>query len=480
MGGILEHEPAEPATAGHGHQPPSGISMQVIVKIPRHLLERALIDLHRPHAFASERVGFFWTRTSNTRSGVLVHCVNYSPVADDHYIRDDRVGVRIGPDAIRVAMGRALRESCGQLHVHSHGTSGLPHPSSVDTSELPGVANSLRNANGKQAHGWVILGHEDAWSELSLPDCPDVITCAHVSVIGFPTRINRRVRPLSLQKNSFWSKLCRKKAAGSRYNRQSFLGSDSEQIIGGVRFGVIGLGGGGSHIVQQLAHVGFRNFALFDDDRISDSNLNRLVGGTLYDVKKKRLKTEIAERTVTRLHKDAQVELYSTRWEEATPSLMECDVIIGCVDTFAARRDIEIFCRRHLIPYIDVGMDVHKSETGRFEIYGQTILSMPGSPCMHCMGFLTSEVLAQEARKYGDAGHNPQVIWSNGLLCSAAVGIAVDLLTDWSVTLRHPVYQCFQGSELSLAPDKRLPALKHHVCPHFPLVETGDAKFRQL
>jgi hypothetical protein len=48
------------------------------------------------------------------------------------------------------------------------------------------------------------------------------------------------------------------------------------------------------------------------------------------------------------------------------------------------------------------------------------------------MGFLTDELLTQEAARYGDAGGRPQVIWSNGVLCSAAVGIIVDLLTGWS------------------------------------------------
>jgi hypothetical protein len=125
-------------------------------------------------------------------------------------------------------------------------------------------------------------------------------------------------------------------------------------------------------------------------------------------------------------------------------------------------------------------MDVHKSRTGQFEIYGQVILSMPGEPCMHCMNFLNEAVLGEEAKKYGAAGSKPQVVWSNGLLCSAAVGVAVDLLTDWSKTFREAVYLSLTGSSLSLTPDKRLPVVRGLRCPHFPLNQTGDPLLRPL
>jgi tRNA A37 threonylcarbamoyladenosine dehydratase len=41
------------------------------------------------------------------------------------------------------------------------------------------------------------------------------------------------------------------------FSRQSFLGPDSQQIIEAATVGVVGLGGGGSQIVQALAHIGF-------------------------------------------------------------------------------------------------------------------------------------------------------------------------------------------------------------------------------
>jgi len=86
--------------------------------------------------------------------------------------------------------------------------------------------------------------------------------------------------------------------------------------------------------------------------------------------------------------------------------------------------------RRYLVHYIDIGMDVHG--IARPVIGGQLIQSSPGGLCMRCMGFLTDETLAREAGRYGNVGARPQVVWPNGVLASTAVGLAVDLVTNWT------------------------------------------------
>jgi len=450
--------------------------MQTIVKIPRFLFEQVQVDLQRPHPIAFERVGFFSTRCSRTRSKIIVHCIAYHPVAESHYVADANVGVRIGSHAITAAMGRITKDRVGQIHVHYHGGECLPHPSETDNRELPRLVESLRNANQTECHGWMVLSESDAWTSLSLPSLANLKTAPVVSIVGFPTTVNRRFSSTGLPKMTSWLARLLKHTVktADRYDRQSFLGAHSSTIIKETMVGVVGLGGGGSHVVQQLAHLGFRNFVLCDHDRISESNLNRLVGGTSADVRVKRLKTTIAKRSIHRLDKNANVITHASKWEDSVESLIGCDLIIGCVDKFGARRDLEAFCRRHMIPYIDVGMDVDCLSNGRFEIYGQVILSMPGKPCMHCMGFLNEKVLGKEAQEYGAAGSKPQVVWSNGILCSAAVGVAVDLLTDWSKTCRHQIYLSFRGSELSLGSDKRLTLLKDGECPHFRMSQVGD------
>jgi hypothetical protein len=259
-----------------------------------------------------------------------------------------------------------------------------------------------------------------------------------------------------------------------RYQRQSFLGEPSEELLRNCRAAIVGLGGGGSHFVQQLAHEGIGNFLLMDPDKFEESNLNRLVGAKASDIKRQSKKTSIAARLIKGVNPHAQIQTVAKKWQEAHEYLRECDVIFGCVDSYAARHELEILSRRYLIPYIDIGMDVHKFGD-EFLISGQVILSMPGSLCMRCLGFLRDDLLAEEAKKYGKAGSKPQVVWSNGVLASAAIGIFTQLFTPWSRNFPETIYLEYDGNLQTLVSSNRLLAVKEKKCTHFMQIEDlGD------
>ncbi len=257
------------------------------------------------------------------------------------------------------------------------------------------------------------------------------------------------------------------------FARQSFLGD--EALLTEARIGVVGLGGGGSHVVQQMAHTGVGRFVLYDGDAIEATNLNRLVGGTARDVAMKMPKTMISERVIRGVTLDAEIVRCPARWQEDPVPLRGCDLIFGCVDSYRERWELQVLSRRFLIPYIDVGIDVLSAGCETPKIRGQVIVTVPGGPCMKCIHFVDDEALAKEAARYGDAGGRPQVVWANGVLASTAVGLGVDLLTGW--TRQRPplnvVYLSYDGNLGTVAPDKRLKYVRS-PCPHFPDHDVGD------
>jgi hypothetical protein len=263
----------------------------------------------------------------------------------------------------------------------------------------------------------------------------------------------------------------------SRFDRQSFLGRNSEAILDAATIGLVGLGGGGSHLVQQFAHVGIGGHAVVDPQPIDGTNTNRLVGGTLADVKAVTPKVGIATRTIRGLLPKARLLPIQDSWHAATNALKMCDIIVGAVDSFKEREQLERFARRHLIPYIDIGMDVHPIGRAGFLVAGQLILSMPGAPCLRCCGFITDERLTAEAKTYGAAGARPQVVWPNGVLASTAVGLAVQLLTPWFVGTLAFTYLEYDGNKGTVTINPRVERLKGHACPHHPPDETGDPFF---
>lgn len=217
----------------------------------------------------------------------------------------------------------------------------------------------------------------------------------------------------------------------NRLDRQSFLGPDSSNILEAMNVGFVGVGGGGSHVAQQLAHAGVGGFVPVDHDRATSTNSNRLIGMQPLDALLHRKKALMAKRLIHRINPKARVTPVVGRWEENIVKLLPCDIIVGAVDTFKARAELEGFCRSHLIPYCDLGMDVHNLGGGGYFVGGQVALSLPGDLCMRCMGLITNARLSQEASRYGQAGAAAQVVWTNGALASAAVNLIVQLFTPW-------------------------------------------------
>src|ERR1700733_5445736 len=75
----------------------------------------------------------------------------------------------------------------------------------------------------------------------------------------------------------------------------------------------------------------------------------------------------------------AAPQAFACRWQERPEHLRESQIVIGCVDTYKGREELEVACRRYLMHYIDIGMDVHGKEPP--VIGGQVILSSPGGLC---------------------------------------------------------------------------------------------------
>ncbi len=259
------------------------------------------------------------------------------------------------------------------------------------------------------------------------------------------------------------------------YSRQAFLGANAQTVLQDAAIGIVGYSGGGSHLGQQFAHIGIGCIRVFDPDIIEDSNLTRLVGATPEDVRGGRLKTEIAERVVRNVNPAATIETYTSKWEEEADALAKCDIVIGAVDDYATRDGLERFCRRNLLPYIDIGMDVQALDDGHHFVSGQVIQSLPGHPCLRCCNYITDEKLALEAGHYGAAGSRPQVIWPNGVLASTAVGFTITLLCPWSPERHGFRFLSYDGNKGELVtPDLVNEYLADHGCDHHPLIELGD------
>lgn len=138
--------------------------------------------------------------------------------------------------------------------------------------------------------------------------------------------------------------------------------------------------------------------------------------------------------------------------------MKSADVVVACVDRFAAREAINAFCRRYLIPLVDIGMSIRSTGEHLATADGQVIVSKPGEPCMRCF-FSTDGVLSRERveRPPGydenpDAPGEPQVVSMNGVLASEACNCVLDLITGYSCGRRGARQWQYDGRTGHLEP----------------------------
>ena len=94
---------------------------------------------------------------------------------------------------------------------------------------------------------------------------------------------------------------------------------------------VIGLGGVGGYAVEALARAGVGHIGLMDNDRISESNINRQILATIESVG--RLKTEVAKERVLSINPECDVVVYPYTYPTSELDISMFDYIVDCIDT---------------------------------------------------------------------------------------------------------------------------------------------------
>lgn len=128
------------------------------------------------------------------------------------------------------------------------------------------------------------------------------------------------------------------------------------------KIAVVGLGGTGSYVLDQLAKTPIVEIHLFDGDIFLQHNAFRAPGAASGDVIDSRLfKTEYFQRQYDAMHRGVTSHPYFL--DDATVAeLGGFDFVFVCVDNGEARKLIFNFLLAQNIPFIDVGMNLQLVE----------------------------------------------------------------------------------------------------------------------
>jgi molybdopterin/thiamine biosynthesis adenylyltransferase len=238
-----------------------------------------------------------------------------------------------------------------------------------------------------------------------------------------------------------------------RYSRNELLfGKEGQERVRSTHVAVVGVGGLGSHVVQQLTYLGVERLTLIDADIVEESNLNRLIGATPTDVGQP--KVTVGARLVTSINPAAQACTYvdALKAEDARGAVGKADVVFGCVDRDLARLELTNLSSHASRPYFDAASD--SGDDGGLW-YGGRIVFSNGDGCLSCLGLLdqkeiTRDSLSPELRAAHDTTYGldsnaldragPSVVSVNGVVASLVVTLFLEFVAGIQEPPRHLIY----------------------------------------
>lgn len=246
------------------------------------------------------------------------------------------------------------------------------------------------------------------------------------------------------------------------YDRQIRLfGSGGQKRIKNTKVAIVGLGGLGSHLVQQLSYLGIVNLTLVDPEALETTNKNRLVGSSHIDPEGIK-KVNIAERLAKSINPNVNVIKIceNLKSDNAFNALKAADLIFGSVDNDGARLLLNHLCTAYEIPYIDLATDIVNEGNKITTFGGHVVFIFDKNGCLYCLGqistsqaareLMSSDVIRDREGIYGVPREEldfigPSVISLNGIIASIAVTEFIMFVTGIRRPNRFLKYQGQHG-----------------------------------
>ena len=182
------------------------------------------------------------------------------------------------------------------------------------------------------------------------------------------------------------------------------FGGEVQRVLGDLQVAVVGCGGTGSAVVEQLVRLGVRHFRLFDPKTLTAGNLTRVYGSFPKDIGEAKVTAMAAH--VMRIAPDAKVttKQASITLETTARLLLDADVVFGCTDDNAGRLVLSRIASYLLTPVIDCGVLLSSGLGGQLVgIDGRVTVLVPGAGCLVCRNRIdlqraAAELLAPDER----------------------------------------------------------------------------------
>lgn len=338
--------------------------------------------------------------------GVRLLGREFVSVPDSAYLRRKEDSLTIASEGYVPALARAEVLKATAIWVHTHpGIGSSPDPSSHDDIVDHQLAETFRLRSGSDYYGALILAPRES----------GVAFTGHISIDGGEATPITRLWAVGGRFRLTHSHDLSVPGPLEIFDRNvRAFGSGVQQTLGDLKVAIVGCGGTGSAVAEQLVRLGVRRFLLVDPEALSPSNVTRVYGSCHADIG--RAKVEIAADHIRRIAPDSICEVVQSMItvSSAAKHLCSSDLIFGCTDDNAGRLVLSRIPTYLLTPVIDCGVLLSSDEEGNLiGIDARVTTIVPEQACLLCRGRIDvaragAELLTpQERQRLEGEGYAP-------------------------------------------------------------------------
>jgi hypothetical protein len=256
------------------------------------------------------------------------------------------------------------------------------------------------------------------------------------------------------------------------------FGPAAQATISKLQIAIVGAGGTGSAVAEQLIRLGVRHLLLIDNDTLTESNITRVYGSTPRDIG--RPKVDVLRDHLLRIAPDLRCRVVQgmITVKSVAQTLKGSDIVFGCTDDNAGRLVLSRLSTYLLTPVIDLGVLLSSQENGLLSGIDARVTTLtPGAACLVCRDRIdlaraavemrTPEVrkrLADEGYAPSLAGVEPAVVAFTTAVAAAAVNELLDRLIGYGPTDR-PTETLLRLHEREISTNRAEPRGRHYCHP---------------
>lgn len=367
-------------------------------------------------------------------------------VPDDAYLDRRTDGLEIGNEGFLPALSEAEDRGLMALWMHTHpGVEGIPTSSRHDHRVDDQVAELFQLRTGSGYYGTLIVSPRADGIAFTgeLRDEQGSASVSRLVVVGEGLRVSTA---FDTEHDSG-----RGRADHDLFSRNvAAFGGAVQSALGSLRVAVVGAGGTGSAVAEQLVRLGVRHLLIVDPDALEASNTTRVYGSTPADVDSD--KAEVLADHLRAIAPDAEVNFLvdSLNSLDAARLVAGCDVAFGCTDDNSGRAVLCRIASYARVIVIDCGIQLSSGLDETLSgIDGRVTLMRPGAPCLICRGRVdlaraAAEQMSHEehARLAGEGyapdlpGVQPAVVTFTTAIAAQAVTELLEMLTGFGPSPR--------------------------------------------